>query len=82
MQQKFMQDLQKIYDELLIRQQELNDYFGLLEGKDNTKAKEVVDNFLNSLNLPYNEDTLMAILVRLVNLRRGFTRAGLKKDEF
>ncbi len=27
MQQKFMQDLQKIYDELLIRQQELNDYF-------------------------------------------------------
>ncbi len=39
MQQKFMQDLQKIYDELLIRQQELNDYFGLLEGKDNTKGK-------------------------------------------
>jgi len=82
MQQKFMQDLQKIYDELLIRQQELNNYFKLLQGEDNPEAKKVVDNFLKSLNLPYNEDTLMATLTRVVNLREDSLEQVLKKMGF
>ena len=82
MQQKFMQDLQKIYDELSIRQQELNGYFNLLRGEENHKAKEVVEKFLNSLSLPYNEETLMATLTRVVNLREDSLEQVLKKMGF
>jgi hypothetical protein len=82
MQQKFMQDLQKIYDELSIRQQELNNYFKLLKGEENIEAKELVDKFLESLNLPYNEDTLMATLIRVVNLREDSLEQVLKKMGF
>jgi len=82
MQQKFMQDLQKIYDELLIRQQELNNYFKLVKGEDNPKAKEVVEEFLKALKLPYNEETLMATLTRLINLREDALEQVLKRMRF
>ncbi len=52
MQQKFMQDLQKIYDELLIQTARITltilDY---QQGTDILKANEVVDNFFK---LPLN----------------------------
>ena len=82
MKQKFMQDLQKVYDELLIKQQELNSYFKLLNGEENKKAKDLVDNFLKLLKLPYNEETLMATLIRVINLREDSLEQVLRKMEF
>jgi len=82
MQQKFMQDLQKIYDELSDRQQELNSYFGILRGEDNREAKEVIDNLLKALNIPYSEDTVMALLTRVVNLRDESLEQVLKRLGF
>ncbi len=81
MQRKFMRDLQKIYNELQDRQKELNDYYKLLdEGHD--KAKALVEDFLTLLQLPYNSDTVMASLTRIVNLREDALEQVLQKEGF
>ncbi|RUM74300.1 MAG: invasion protein, partial [Sulfurovum sp.] len=79
MKQQFMQDLQKIYDELQNRQSELNSYYKLLEGK-NDKAKLLVEDFLSKLQLPINSDTQMAALTRVVNLREDALEQVLQKE--
>jgi len=76
-----MQDLQRIYDELQIRQQSLNDYYKLLEG-EHIEAKTLVENFLNKMQLPINNDTTMAALTRLINLREDALEQVLQKENF
>jgi hypothetical protein len=85
MKQQFMQDLQKIYDELQTRQKSLNDYYRLLD-EEHVEAKILVESFLAKLNLPINSDTIMASLIRLVNLREDaleqvLQKEGLSQDE-
>ena len=76
-----MQDLQKIYDELQVKQRQLNDYYKLLEGGHN-RAKEVVEDFLKQIGLPYSDETVMASLVRIVNLREDALEQVLLKEGF
>ncbi len=85
MRQKFMEDLQKIYDELQHRQAELNSYYKVLS-QDHPKAEAVIEKFLRQLDLPTNGDTKMAALVRIVNLREDaleqvLQQEGLSEDE-
>ncbi|NOZ90130.1 MAG: invasion protein CiaB [Epsilonproteobacteria bacterium] len=79
MRQKFMQDLQVIYDELRKKQKELNDYYTLLEG-EHPKAKALVEKFLNLLKLPINSETTMASLTRIINLREDALEQVLQKE--
>jgi len=79
--QKFMQDLQTIYDELQNRQAELNSYYQLLD-KGHDRAKEVVDAFLTLLDLEKNDDSVMAALTRIVNLREDALEQVLQKSDF
>lgn len=79
MKTQFMQDLQRIYDELQTRQQSLNDYYKLLEG-EHLEAKELVEKFLNKMELPINSDTIMAALTRLINLREDALEQVLQKE--
>ncbi len=81
MQQKFMQDIQKIYDELQDRQRELNGYYALLEGEHN-EAKALVDRFLKQMSIPVNSETTMATLTRIVNLREDALEQVLQKEGF
>jgi len=81
MKQQFMQDLQKIYDELQIRQKSLNDYYKVLEG-EHPIAEALIKKFLFKMNLPLNSDTMMASLTRLVNLREDALEQVLQKEGF
>jgi hypothetical protein len=81
MKKQFMQDLQKIYDELQTRQESLNEYYKLLEG-DHPKAKTLVENFLGKMALPINSETTLAALTRLVNLREDALEQVLQKEGF
>ena len=81
MKQQFMQDLQKIYDELQIRQKSLNDYYKVLDG-EHDEAKVLVDDFLSQMGLPVNSETTMASLTRLVNLREDALEQVLEKEGF
>ena len=74
-----MQDLQKIYNELQKRQASLNNYYRLLE-EEHQEAKEVVEAFLVQMELPTNEDTTMAALIRVVNLREDALEQVLQKE--
>lgn len=81
MKQQFMQDLQRIYNELQTRQQSLNDYYKLLEG-EHAEAEALVEKFLKKMGLPINSDTTMASLTRLVNLREDALEQVLEKENF
>jgi len=81
MKQQFMQDLQRIYDELQIRQKSLNDYYRLLDGEHN-EAKILIENFLERMGLTLNPETIMASLTRVVNLREDALDQVLQKEGF
>ena len=81
MKQEFMQDLQRIYDELQIRQESLNGYYKLLDGEHKESAV-LVEDFLEKMELPVNAETQMAALIRLVNLREDALEQVLKKEAF
>jgi len=81
----FMADMQKIYDELQKRQAELNGYFALLQG-EHAEAERTVRAFLSSLEMVWSEETVMAALTRIVNLREDaleqvLQKAGLDEEE-
>ena len=81
--QKFMQDLQTIYDELQTRQAELNGYYDLLDKeKDHEKAEKLMHFFLTMLNVPRDEEGYMAGLTRLVSLREDALEQVMKKNGF
>ena len=75
---EFMDDLQKIYDELHRRQADLNGYYGLLNG-EHQEAEAIVDGFLSSLELDRDDESVMAALVRIVNLREDALEQVLQK---
>jgi hypothetical protein len=79
-QQQFMNDLQAIYLELQDRQSELNGFYGLLDG-EHEKAEQLVGSFLKLLNLERDDDTVMAALTRIVNLREDALEQVLGKLE-
>ncbi|HEY9190650.1 MAG TPA: invasion protein CiaB [Sulfurovum sp.] len=82
-QQQFMEDLQVIYDELQIRQAELNEYFELLdENKGHEKAEKIVKLFLTLLNLPREKEEQMAALTRIVGLREDALEQVMQKNGF
>ena len=77
---QFMGDLQVIYDELQRRQASLNAYYALLEEeKGHDRAHEVVEAFLNLIELPRDKDSEMAALTRIVNLREDALEQVLEK---
>ncbi len=78
MRQKFMQDLQIIYDELQARQALLNSYYELLDG-GHKQADLVVDAFLSLIDIPRDDDSTMASLTRIVNLREDALEQVLQK---
>ena len=79
MKQQFMQDLQKIYDELQTRQASLNDYYKLLTG-EHQEAALIVEDFLAQMELPITADTKMAALTRVVSLREDTLEQVLQKE--
>ncbi|MFK5975177.1 MAG: invasion protein CiaB [Sulfurovum sp.] len=81
MKQKFMQDLQVIYDELQTRQASLNSYYELLKG-GHEKADLLVDAFLKLIDIPRDDDSVMASLTRIVNLREDALGEVLQKRGF
>jgi len=78
---QFMDDLQKIYDELQKRQSQLNSYYELVD-RPHPEADKNVSLFLAQLGLGRNDETTMAALARIVNLREDALEQVLKKANF
>ncbi len=67
--EQFLNDTQKIYDKLSSNQATLNSYFNLAKGKKHKEAESLVDRFLEHIGLPKNQDSIVASLSYLINLR-------------
>ena len=81
--QEFMKDLQTIYDELQVRQAELNAYYDLMDkNKGHEKAEKLIKFFLTMLNIPRDDEGYMAGLTRLVSLREDALEQVMKKNGF
>ncbi len=81
----FMGDLQKIYDELQRRQEVLNGYYALANG-EHKEAEKVVTDFLFNIELERSDESVMAALTRIVNLREDaleqvMQKVGLSEEE-
>jgi len=77
--EQFLKDLQAVYLELQDRQTELNGFYDLLKG-EHAKANQTVEAFLELLALPKNDDTVMAALTRIVNLREDALEQVMQKE--
>jgi hypothetical protein len=78
MKTQFMNDLQCVYDELQKRQATLNGYYDLLD-KGHEQAEQLVDAFLHLIDLPKDQETIMAALSRMINLREDSLEQVLQK---
>ncbi|MDD5405427.1 MAG: invasion protein CiaB [Sulfurovaceae bacterium] len=75
---RFIQDTQIIYDELTARQDKLNGFFRLTH-EPHDEADKAVEDFLNFIGCERNEDSTMAALTRIVNLREDALEQVLQK---
>ena len=75
----FMEDLQRVYDEILKRQRELGSYYELL-GSGHAEAEAWVGDFLRRMELPETPDARMAALTRLIGLRDDVLVQVLEKE--
>ena len=82
MKERFMKDLQRLYDELSRRQEVLGSYMGILRGAEHPEATEIVERFLRLLELPKTPETMMAALTRLVNLREDALEQVMRQQSF
>ncbi|WP_457596881.1 invasion protein CiaB [Hydrogenimonas sp.] len=77
----FMEDLQRLYDEILRRQKALGSYYDLLGG-GHAEAEAWVGDFLRRIGLPETPQTRMAALTRLIGLRDDALESVLKQEGF
>ena len=79
---KFLEDVQKIYDFIGDRKRQLNKLYECLE-KNKTDNLEIIDMFADKLGIkPDNNETRLALVTRLVNLRDDDLVQILKKLEY
>jgi len=80
--EQFIEDIQKIYDQLTLSQEEQNRYFDLAKGKEHKEAKELVDNFLELVGIKESKEAVVASLTYLINLREDSLEQLLKSQGF
>jgi len=80
-QEKFLEDIQKIYDFISSQKDEINRLYEYLENKQDDKL-EIIQKFATTLNLTLNDDLKLALLTRLVNLRDDSFVQVLKKTHY
>ena len=71
--EKFLEDLQKVYDFLNDEKAKVNLLIKHLENKEFDKL-ELINDFAKALNLSMSDDLKFALVTRLVNLDRRSTR--------
>jgi len=80
MENKFLQDVQKVYDYLSDKKKEVNKLYEFLE-KNQFEKLEIIDTMAQKLGLAMSEDLRVALVGRLVSLRDDSFVQVLKKRE-
>ncbi len=80
--EKFLKDIEKIYQYLNEVQDRRNSYFQIVKGKENKEAQELVDNFLEVVGIPKSQESVVASLNYIISLREDALEQLLKKQGF
>jgi len=80
--ERFMEDLQRLYDELQRRQEELGSYMRLANGAEHPEAEKQVRSLLELIGLEETPEHVMAALQRIVNLREDALEQVMKRADF
>jgi len=79
--EKFLIDIQKIYDFISKQKDDINKLYEYLESNQNDKL-QIIEDFAKYLNLELNDELKLALITRLVNLRDDSLVQVLKKLDF
>ena len=79
--EKFFKHLNKVYQLIEINQNEINSYYDILH-QDDTIKSDFINNIIKELELPNNNNTKMAIITRIVNLRSDSLKRIMEKENF
>ncbi len=82
MKKRFFQDLETIYNYLQQKQQEISQFYDLLEGKQDPEKQAFIDAFLARIGLAMTDENRMSVISRLVSLRDDSLTQALKKAGF
>ena len=77
---KFFEDLDKVYQIIQKRQDEINSFYDAL--KEQGEKSEFIDKFIKELGIDSSDEIQMAIITRLVNLRADSLKQVLQKQGF
>ncbi len=76
---KFFEDLSEVYQLIEKRQTDINNFYNIMEGKEQDK-ENFVEEILKSVSLPINNETKMALISRIVNLRSDSLKQVMEKE--
>ena len=79
--EKFLIDIQKIYDFISKQKDDINKLYEYLESNQNDKL-QIIEDFAKYLNLELNDELKLALITRVVNLRDDSLVQVLKKLDF
>ena len=82
LQEKFLQDIEHIYNEIDARDANLNSYFALSKGREHPEASALVDAFLEHIGIARDEESRLAALTYIVNLREDALEQLMKSSGF
>jgi len=82
LQEKFLKDIEEIYNEIESRDAKLNSYFALSKGQKHPEASALVDAFLEHIGVARDEESTHAALIYLIHLREDALEQLLKKQGF
>ncbi len=82
LQEKFLHDIEIIYNEIEAQDAKRNSYYALSKGEDHPEASKLVNSFLEHIGLEQNEESIHATLSYLINLREDALEQLMKKRGF
>ncbi len=82
LQERFLADIEQIYNEVEQRDIKLNSYFELAKGKEHKEASQLIDNFLEHIGIQRSDESIHASLIYLINLREDAIEQLMKKEGF
>jgi hypothetical protein len=82
MQEKFLQDLEKVYNLITKKHNETSKYYDILDKDSDPKKVAFINNFLKKVRLDITKENQMSAITRLVSLRDDSLTQAFKKAEF
>ena len=78
---KFLNDIQRIYNHISKEQEHYNNYFVITQNQENKEALELVEKFLQELELEKNSESILATLQYVINLKEDSLIQFMQKEK-